>query len=87
MRVVAHDRDVVMPRREQINQVALQLVGILIFVHENELEAALVMFANVRVLLHQLEPERQQIIEVHAVRRALAGGVTLLLVGNLFREL
>ena len=77
LRVVADDRDVVMPRGQQVNQVALELVRVLVFVHEDELEAALVMFAHVGVLLQQLEPEREQVVEIHRVRRALALGVTL----------
>ena len=66
-----------MPRGEQVNQVALELVRVLIFVHEDELEPALVMFAHVGVVLQQLEPEREQVVEIHRVRRALAVGVTL----------
>jgi hypothetical protein len=76
-----------MPRGEQVNQVALELVRVLIFVHEDELEAALVMFAHVGVLLQQLEPEREQVVEIHRVGRAFAGDVTLLHVGDLAGEL
>ena len=83
LRVVAHDGDVVMPFGEQVNQVALELVRVLVFVHENELEPALVMFAHVGVLLQQPEPEREQVVEIHRVGRAFAGGVTLLHVGDL----
>ena len=83
MRVVAHDGNVVMPFCEQVNEVALEPVRVLVFVHEDELEAALVMFAHVRVLLQQPEPEREQVVEIHRVGCAFAGGVTLLHVSNL----
>ena len=86
LRVVAHDHDVVMPRGEQVNEVALELVGVLVFVHEDELEAPLVMFAHVGVVLQQLEPEHEQVVEVHRIRGAFAGGVTLLHVLDLRRE-
>ena len=41
LRIVAHHHDVLMPRGQQIDQVALDFVGVLIFVHEDELEPAL----------------------------------------------
>ena len=41
------------------------------------------MFAHVRVLLQQSQPERQQVVEIHRVGCAFAGGVALLHVGDL----
>ena len=76
-----------MPRRQQVNQVALQLVRVLVFIHQDELEAPLVLLADLLMLLHQLEPERQQVVEVHRVRRPLARGITLLDVRNLRRQM
>ena len=86
LRVIAHHHDVLMPRRQQVDQVALQLVRVLVFVHQDELEAPLVLLAHLLLLLHQLEPERQQIVEIHRVRRPLARRVTLLDVRNLRRQ-
>jgi hypothetical protein len=34
------------------------------------------MFPQVGVVLQQLQPEREQIVEVHGVRRAFAGDIT-----------
>src|SRR5665213_678159 len=87
LRVVADDRDVVMPRGNQIYQIALQLVRVLILVHKDELKTPLIMFADVRVFLQQLEPEREQVVEVHAVGRAFAGNIFFLQIGNLLCEL
>ncbi len=87
LRVVADDHDVMMLRGEQVNQVALELVRILIFVHEDELKSALVMFAHFGIVLQQFQPQREQVVEVHRVRGTFAGDVTLLLVGNLLDEL
>ena len=87
LRIVAHHRDIVMPGGEQIDQIALELVRILIFVHQDELETALVMFANIREVLQQFEPEREQIVKVHRVARFFAGQVTLMQIGNLLGEL
>ena len=72
------------PRGEQINQVALQLVRVLILVHEDELKAPLKMFAHVRMILQQLEPQHQQVVKIHAVGRAFASEVAFVLVDNLF---
>ncbi len=72
LRIVAHHHHVLVLRAEQIDEVALELVRVLVFVHENELEAALVTLAHVLVLLQELEPEREQIVEVHHVRGLLA---------------
>ncbi len=80
--VVADHRDVVMARGQQVNQIALELVRVLVFVHEDELEAALVMFAHVGVVLKELEPEREQVVEIHRVGRALALGVKVGQAGN-----
>ena len=87
LRVVADDRDVLMPPGQQVNQVALELVRVLIFVHEDELKAALIMFAHVGMVLKQLEPERKQVVEVHRVGSAFAGRVTFPQVGDLHGEL
>ena len=87
LRVVAHHHDVVMPRGEQVNQVPLQLVGVLVLVHENELKPALVMFPQVGVVLQQLEPKDEQVVEIHRVGRAFAVGVTGGQRGDLGREL
>src|SRR5256885_4672220 len=42
LRIVPYHHHVLMPRGEQVNEVALELVRVLIFVHENKLESALV---------------------------------------------
>ena len=72
-----------MPRRQQIDQLALELVRVLIFVHQDELKPPLVMFAHVRMVVQQFQPQHQQIVEIHRVRRAFARRVTLLHVRNL----
>ena len=87
LRVVADHRDVVMPFGQQVHEVALKFVGVLVFVHEDELESALVQFAHLGMLLKQLEPERKQIVKVHRVRGALALDIARREVGNLRAEL
>ena len=67
---------------EQVNDLRLQLVRVLILVHQNELETALVVFAHLVVVVQQLEPERQQVIEIHGVGGPFASGVADDLVGH-----
>ena len=51
--VVAHRHDVVVGRGQQINQGALQFVGVLVFVHEDELETPLLFFADFGMFFQQ----------------------------------
>ncbi len=55
----------------------MEFVGVLVFIHEDELEAALVQFANVEVVLQELEPEREEIVKVHCIGGAFAGAITV----------
>ena len=82
LRVIAHHHDVVMPTGQQINEITLKLVRVLVFVHENELKSFLVMIADVGVFLEQSEPKCEEVIEIHRIRHAFAGGITFLQVGN-----
>ena len=66
---------------EAVDEFALKRVCVLILVHEDELEAALVEVAQVGEVAQDGEPLREQVVEVHAVRgllaRAVAGGDVL----------
>ena len=75
--IIAYHHHVVMARRQQIDQVTLQFVGVLIFVHEDELKSPLILFSHLLLFLQELEPKHQQIVEVHRVGCAFARGVTL----------
>jgi len=50
-----------MPRREQVDEVALELVRVLVFIHEDELEPPLVMLPHLGLLLQQPQPLREQV--------------------------
>ena len=63
---------------ERVNQVGLDFVGVLIFIHEHVLELLAVALANFGVRLKQDERLHQEIIVIHRVRRALAFGVPAL---------
>ena len=75
-----------MPRGEQVNQIALEPVGVLVFVHENELEAPLVLFADGGMVGQEVEPKDEQVVEIHGVGGAFAFGVTGLQGDDLRRE-
>ena len=65
-----------MTRGQQIDEVAWMLVGVLVFVHEDELEPALVLLPQIGLLPQQLQPADQQIVEVHHIGRPFARRVT-----------
>ncbi len=65
LRIITHHHHVFVARTEQINQLRLQQIRILIFVHQHKLKPLLIHRANVLVLLHQPQPQHQQIIKIH----------------------
>ena len=54
LRVVAHDHDVVVARREQVNQVALEFVRVLILIDHEIFESLPVSFEDIRVFPEKL---------------------------------
>ena len=42
LRIVAHHHDIVVSRGQKIDELALEFVRVLIFIHEDELETALI---------------------------------------------
>ena len=71
LRVVAHYHDVVMIAGEQINEISLNLVRVLVFIDENELELPPVNLGDSLVLLKHRQRLLQQIVEIHRVGRLL----------------
>ena len=87
LRIVAHHHHIFETLPQQVNQLGLQLVGVLILVHQNKLKSPLVKLAHVRVFLHQLEPQHQQVVEIHQPIGALAPGVARQHVDDLLGQL
>ena len=50
---------------QQIHQFALNLVGVLEFIHQDVLETLLVETSQLLILLQQPEGQDQQVIEIH----------------------
>ena len=75
LRIVADHHHVFVSLGQQINQLRLQLIGVLIFVHEHELKPFLVQLADVLVFLEQLQPKHQQVIKIHQALRLFTSGV------------
>ena len=75
--VVAHHHDVVMPRPQQVDQLGLQLVCVLVFIHQYELEPALILFGDCRIVPQQSQPQIEQVIKIHRVRGLFARDVAL----------
>ncbi len=57
LRIVSHHHDVAVARGQQIDQRALDFVGVLVFIHQDELEPALLLLADLGVFPQQFEPE------------------------------
>ena len=72
--VVADGHDLVLAG-EQVDDAALQAVGILELVHQDVLEALAVVGERGRVVLEHVQPQAQQVIEVAQVALLLRRGV------------
>ena len=70
--------------REHAHEFVLRAVGVLVFVDEQVLEAAVVVFANRRGGFQQAHGFEQQVVEVEGVRFAEFFAVLLEKVSNLF---
>ena len=75
LRVVADRHDVVVSTAEQVDQRALHLVGVLVFVDEDELELGLIRGSRLLVFLQQAQPLGEQVVKVHHAVGHLALGV------------
>ena len=72
---VSHHEDVAVILAQQQDQLVLGAVDVLVLVHEDVGEAALVLGQHVRVALEQVDRDHEQIVEVHG-----AGGQEPLLI-------
>ena len=70
--VVAHDADVPAARGEQGSEQILQMVCVLIFIHQNIAEALRPVIARLGVILQELDGEIDQVVKVHGVCRKAA---------------
>ena len=84
--VVADDGEVAMEAGHEVHEGCLEVVGILVFVHEHGLEPLLVERADVGVLGHEAAPQDEEVIKVHEAGAALALGEALLDGGELGRQ-
>ncbi len=71
LRVVAHNHDVFVLRRERVDEVRLDLVRVLIFIDENEFELPPIKRRDLLVLEQHAQRFLEQIVEVHRVGRFL----------------
>ena len=70
LRVVAHDTDVFMLRREHLGQGILGAVGILVFVDVEVRPTLLVFLQDLRFLLEEFDGMEQEVVEVDGVGAA-----------------
>ena len=68
LRIIAHDAYVVLRLRKLLDEQELDVVGILVLIHEDILELLLVFLLHFGADLHESQHVNQQVIEVHGVR-------------------
>ena len=66
--VITHHRHILVFVDQQLQQLVLHVVRVLVFVHDNILEAVRKLFSQVRHLLQHEYGVEQQIVKVHRVR-------------------
>ena len=67
MRIIADNANILEAFREKINQDVLRPVCVLVFIDEKILEAVLIFFKNVLIVLEQFDGLQQQIVEIHTI--------------------
>ncbi len=86
MRVVAHHHHVLMFGGEQIDEVGLDLVRVLVFVHEDELKLPPIKRRDLLVFLEHSKRLFEQIIEVERVGRFFPALVARVHIFDLLQE-
>ena len=71
LRIVSHHHDIAMRARQLIDQLSLHGIGVLVFVHKDELKLVLVFGEHLGMRAEHLEGPREQIIEVSRIGVAL----------------
>ena len=70
LKIIAHDHEVAVPGRQQVNQVGLNQVGILIFIHHDVEELFLIFCEHFPLLLKKLKTIHEQVVKIHCVQPA-----------------
>ena len=65
--VIAHHADIAVSPRQQAGQQILQMIGILIFVHQHITELPLIVLAHLRMALQQLHRQQNDVVKVQCV--------------------
>src|SRR4029077_14269287 len=86
LRIIADHHYVLMLARQNVDEVSLDLVRVLVFVHQNELELPPVNPRDVLVLEQHSQRFFQQIVEVEGVGRLLLSLVTRLHIFDLLEQ-
>ena len=80
--IVSHDHELAVLPGQHVDEAALEVVGILVFVHQDVVEARAVQGAQVLLFLEEAHDVEQQVVKVHAVGFLLAEDVLFMHVQN-----
>ena len=86
LRIIADDHHIPVIPSEKIDQISLDLVRVLIFIHENELKLPPVKFSNALVALKHRQRLFQQVIEIHGVGRFFLFFIAIMDVFDFFEQ-
>ena len=67
LRIITHRTDTLLFLTKLHHDIHLNLIGILILIHKNEIEAVSIFSSNILMITEQLEGKGKQIIKVHCV--------------------
>ena len=68
LRVIAHHHEVLLRAGHGVDDIRLELIGVLVFIHQDVLKALGVKLAQRRVFLHELQPAGEQVIKINQVQ-------------------
>ncbi len=67
LRIVANNHHVAMMRGKHVDEVGLDFIGVLVFIHEEELELPLVMLGDRRIALQKAQRLFQEVIKIEGI--------------------
>ncbi len=86
LRVVAHDHDVAAACGQDVDEIGLEMIRILVLVHEHELKLALITLRELSIVSQHAERFLEQVVEVQDIGRLLLFFIPALRLGDAVGE-
>ena len=75
LRIVAHDTNILMHRRQFLRDHVLHVVGVLILIHHDVFELVLPFITHIQMIVEQFIGVQKDIVEVHCAGLEASGGI------------